>query len=234
MIPKDAAVWLYGSHARSDPDEMSDLDVLIVVSTTWQQVTVENWVRQHRSDWCATVYTWDELRGMARYGSLFLHHLRVEGKPLGTPCAQDTRLRKILDATGPYRRAVRDVASFRTTLADTYVSVHDGGSIHYELSTLATVLRHSAILGCYLQGEPTFGRVAPVEVITHRWGLAGTWPAPFAELYRYRLAAAGRCPNPPKRTPAYFARWHGATASFLEVLARRARNYERALPTAAA
>ena len=97
-------------------------------------------------------YSWDEIRGMARYGSLFLHHIRLEGRPLYEAESCRGRLHATVAELGEYTLARRDIRGFKVVLADIAESLESGGSRVFELSVLATVIRHASILGCWLIG----------------------------------------------------------------------------------
>ena len=185
------AIWLYGSSARGDGDHLSDLDVLLVgPGGRSTAVTVDR--AFGRRSVAVSRYSWSEIRHMASYGSLFLHHVRLEGRVVDEEACCEGELRRILDGLGEYTRAGKDVAAFTTVLADVRESLAHGDVVAYELGVLATVLRHAAILGCWLIGEPRFGRVAPVEQYARARGLDRCAFEGFLELYKYRLYLDGR------------------------------------------
>ena len=180
------SVWEYGSVARGDADRLSDFDVLVVGPETGELGTVMSAAGLGFDRASISRYSWDEIVGMAGYGSLFLHHVRLEGRPLYENDACRGRLRTVLDELGEYTLARRDVQGFKTVLGDVAESLRYGGAKAFELSVLGTVIRHGAILGCWLLGNPTFGRLAPVESFAAAAGLAVNM-ADFERLYMYRL-----------------------------------------------
>ncbi len=185
------SVWEYGSVARGDADRLSDFDVLVVGPETGELGTVMSaaGLDFHRAS--ISRYSWDEIVGMAGYGSLFLHHVRLEGRPLYENDACRGQLRTVLDELGEYTLARRDVQGFKTVLGDVAESLRYGGAKAFELSVLGTVIRHGSILGCWLLGNPTFGRLAPVESFAAAAGLAVSM-VDFERLYMYRLYCDGR------------------------------------------
>ena len=182
------AIWMYGSSARGDRDVLSDLDILVVgdmrpsMTTTIRKIIAD--------ERCPSIskYSWQEVSGMSEYGSLFLHHLRLEGFPIHEDSGCKGRLSQMLHQMGPYTKARRDVSAFKSVLYDVERSLIVGDLVAFELSVLATVIRHASILGCWLLGEPHFGRTKPVERFStaiktldyHEFEA-------FPELYAYRL-----------------------------------------------
>ena len=144
---------------------------------------------------------------MASYGSLFLHHLAIEGKPIYETSTARGRLETILAELPDYTRGWRDVAAVKNVLRDVVTSVFSGGSLLYETSVLATLIRHASILGCGLSGEPCFGRCEPVVQIVTTWDFPGEWAEEFPSLYAYRMYADGRVTRVGPPTLDYTASW---------------------------
>lgn len=179
------AIWLYGSYARGDVEPDSDLDILVIGECG----TRKRWARDsgiESTNASVSQYSWREIRGMAAYGSLFLQHLRLEGRPLLEDGGCRGRFRKLLDGLPEYRMGSRDVRGFSTVLRDVAASVGRRWDDPFELSVLATVIRHSAILGCWMHGNPQFGRIRPVRILAEVLGRREEWQG-FGELYGYRL-----------------------------------------------
>ncbi len=185
------SVWEYGSVARGDADRLSDFDVLVVGPEAGELGTVMTAAGLGGDRASISRYSWDEIVGMAGYGSLFLHHVRLEGRKLYEDDACRGRLRGVLGELGEYTLARRDVQGFKTVLGDVAESLQCGGAKAFELSVLGTVIRHGSILGCWLLGNPTFGRLAPVESFATAAGLAVNM-TDFERLYMYRLYCDGR------------------------------------------
>ena len=64
------AVWLYGSHARGVPDCHSDLDILVAADHLTNIGEIERHVPLALNGASVSRYTWNEISGMAKYGSL--------------------------------------------------------------------------------------------------------------------------------------------------------------------
>ena len=221
-MPSDAdAVWLYGSYSRGDSDGLSDIDVLLITDGQNLRPTYDA-LEDAASDVSVSCYVWDEIEMMAEYGSLFLHHLKLEGRPIAEGQRCQGRLRKILDGLGPYQLARRDLIGFRQVLNDVVESLSDGhASLQYELSTLGTVFRHASILSCALEGTFCFSRSGPVERVVVLTGLPKTWALEFRDLYDYRLFTDGRLTECEEPSVEVARTWCSRTGVLLDVLGRR-------------
>lgn len=190
-MTRDWAVWVYGSMARGDSDDLSDVDVLVVGPDGEEAGDLLKTVGLSEPKVSISQYSWNEIQGMAAYGSLFLHHIRLEGRPLYEGESCNGRLSAIVSQLGEYALARRDIHGFKVVLDDVTESLAEGGPRMFELSVLATVIRHASILGCWLKGKPEFGRLRPVTTFTATVGSAR--PADdFEFLYLYRLYCDGR------------------------------------------
>ncbi|MGA3117920.1 MAG: nucleotidyltransferase domain-containing protein [Syntrophobacteraceae bacterium] len=223
-------VWLYGSAARGDSDHISDLDVFIALDEFQQIGEVRRIARVMGEIWSVSAYLWTELEGMASYGSLFLHHLRLEGRPLYESPKGRAHCATILSSLGPYRHAKRDVLAFRSVLSDVKESIDFGCVVHYELSVIATVMRHAGILGCYISGEPKFGRLEPVHRLVSLWSLHDKLSEKFTELYMFRLAADARAVLPFEPSMQDLEGWCETLEVFIERLEVEVDAYDRSLP----
>jgi len=214
------ASWLYGSHARGDADELSDVDVVVISESVEDPIDSND---LHPSGKAASVtrYTWEELEGMIEGGSLFLRHLQMEGRPLCESRSVEGRLSAALTRLGPYRFAIRDVGGFADVLIDVRHSLLCEGSLVFELATLGTVVRHASILGCAMAGQPCFSRLEPVRRISELWGTPGKWDRDFNLLYSYRLYADGRLSKPSGSSVALASLWCDRAGELVNELRRR-------------
>ena len=187
------SVWLYGSRARGDADSLSDIDLLVVCDTEWPKEMAGKVFPHSEGDPCSVSrYSWLEFRMMAEHGSLFLQHVRSEGILLYESPARRGATQETLEQLRPYRFARRDVEAFRTVLSDVREELVHESSVSYELAVLGTVIRHASILGCYLLGQPCFGRTEPVRRFSEVLDLPVGFTDQFATMYQYRLALEGR------------------------------------------
>jgi hypothetical protein len=226
------AIWSYGSNARGDADPLSDFDVLSIADFSISEREVASMIGLHDSPLAISRYSWSEIYGMASYGSLFLHHIQREGVCLVETTHAIGALTRVLHSLGPYKRAENDLAGFRIAVNDVRASLADDGSIPFELSILGSVLRHASILGCYVSGHPTFGRLRPVELIVDLWSLDQGIKQSFPELYRYRLWSDGRSEAPGNASVEYALYWCMRTDVLLKNLEDRINDYEGSLQKA--
>jgi predicted nucleotidyltransferase len=182
------AVWLYGSQARGDSSASSDVDLLVIGEGVLPRTVAARYLGRRLS---ISRYGWEELKGMASYGSLFLHHLKAEARPLCEAPRAAGQLRRLLSDLPRYRRVRRDLNAFAQSLLDISAELPDPPDLRFELATLAALTRRIGILGCYLLGEPRFDRMGPVAHVVKAWRLPECIGADFGELYRHRLVADG-------------------------------------------
>lgn len=197
MLPSDSmeyrAVWLYGSTARGDHDELSDIDVLVVGNQSRLTSSEVEMIPGAKAP-DVSHYHWSELEAMARSGSLFLHHLRQEGQPIIEYGDAHSRMREVLYRTAPYSSASRDIGAFETTIEDVSGGLAIGLSPIFELGVVGGVIRHASVLTCYLAGEPCYGRYS-IRKSCYHLGLSHL-AKEFQEVYRFRLHQCGRCAPP--------------------------------------
>jgi hypothetical protein len=106
-----------------------------------------------------------------------------------------------------YKYANRDILSFRRAIDDIGNSCRNNDIEFFELSNLAIVVRHIAILGCYLIGKPDFSRYTAVKVCCASLCPEVMLPKTFPRLYDYRLFADGRGKKPDGVEAAQLWQW---------------------------
>jgi hypothetical protein len=186
-------VVLYGSVARGTADGFSDRDVLVLSDGSNDR----RFLAQTDRRLSVSTYRWSDFDTMHDYGSLFLQHLRSEGRILeGTNEGRD-KYHRLLQSLPRYCRPVEDIRAFRRALDDVSSAIrHRDSTPEFELAALATVMRHSAILGCYLINQMDFGRYSAVRAFCHSRGLPEGMGEGFPFLYSFRMSLARSHPWP--------------------------------------
>lgn len=228
------SIWLYGSTARGDADELSDVDVLVISDDDeWQSslhVAIDGTVAPESRQLSTLHFRWREIYAMAEYGSLFLHHLRLEGRSLAD---EDGRFAQLLGELPPYSRAGQEVRAFQTVLSDARRSIAGEHSPPFELSVIGTALRHAFILGCYVSGQPDFGRTTPFHRLCAILGEAPSLARKLATLYEFRLYQHDRAPIPFTPTTADVHQWLERADALVTTIQDRVDVFDRSLHRAA-
>ena len=196
MTPTGYAIWFYGSHARGVADRISDLDVLVISNSGIRMPELQRRVPLSLDNAAISRYTWTETERMAECGSLFLHHIRLEGVPLYESPDQTGSLARMLNGMGQYVFAARDIRGFQQVLDDVAESLRSNTLELFEYAVLGTLIRHSSILGCWLLGTPEFGRYEAVTKFVRLRNLRPDIAQDFPELYQYRLYCEHRVKTP--------------------------------------
>lgn len=177
-------VMLYGSWARHENDEFSDMDILIVTEDTINKKFVisdsegnflpEKWI---------SIYSKENIMYMKKNTSLFLWHIKLEALCL---YKKDLFMDEILYNLSEYNGTAEDIYQYKVIYQDIkkLMEKQQFISLHYELSLLASLVRNIAIAYCYVNGVKCFGRIKPVLL------LIGDYPLfsieEYVELYTFR------------------------------------------------
>ncbi len=207
---------LYGSRARGDCDELSDIDMLSIGDERGK-INVD----QTDPRLCVSHYSWSEFEAMHRYGSLFLRHLKIQARPFDFNITGLERYTKLMSTLPVYKRVSRDIESFRRALEDVRQALEAGDTaLEFELASLATTVRHSSILGCYLAGKLEFGRYTSVSTFCNITNLPSSIASEFVELYQFRMMIERKAEAPLRdELDAYAAKWLVWSENILEEVA---------------
>jgi len=168
--PLPAAVYgvvLFGSKSRGDADTGSDTDLAVFANAESPEdlVKIKDNMCRAFSDKMAnlSVYSVATAQLMAADGSLFLWHLKLEGRVV---FQRDNWFDRLLDDLAPYSpvKAERDLDTFAHVLDDVGTSLRRGESTTlFEAATLFSVLRSLGMITAALTGNPCFGRLEPID-----------------------------------------------------------------------
>lgn len=153
-------IVLYGSMARKDEDLSSDIDNLILVKDIdsekllkFKRKLANRYITVNES---LSVYRISDFLSMAQSGSLFMWHIKLQGKIV---FSRDNIVEKILADLKPYGKYAYDIEIYSKLLKD----VEDSLKIYnicneVDLALLFTLVRNICILLCFKHGTPKFGR----------------------------------------------------------------------------
>jgi len=146
------AVALYGSQLRTDFDNISDRDLLVVGSDINDLINAKEIFE--RLGFSCGVYTWDRLSRMANNGALFLQHLKQESCVVKDA---NGRLQTLLSSFQPKGNYEREIEATKNIIALTENISHSNVATGWVLDVLAVAVRNIAILKLANTGRYIFG-----------------------------------------------------------------------------
>jgi len=161
------AVCLVGSVARGDARPDSDLDLVVVSDRAVRELVARLPAGARGGRVSLICRTPDQIREMALTGSLFLHHVRTEGKVLYDPDrflagVFDIAGKVPLDANGEIRRRAAGLRHYRHL-------ERFGGRYQFALADLYAIAKGIAVAWCSTLERPTFVKSdALTTVAEHR------------------------------------------------------------------
>ena len=165
----------FGATARGDADRFSDRDIFVLVEDMEPESIAS--LRAQVAQTCGTsassvaCYTVSTVDRMISLGSLFLWHLRLEGKVLWDP---DGAMAEALSALCSYDSKKRDVDRFGAVYRDVVVAFERTGVLSaFECHVLFGIARNTCMLLTVAAGDPAFGRSA---VLSHALSYYPTLP----------------------------------------------------------
>lgn len=181
------AVYVFGSAARGEPDDRSDLDLLAIVRDGAGKVPsseVESLVPPALRSLDASIswYGAKRIEQMFKAGELFAWHLYRETEPL----LEKEPVIANLGMPAPYEDMIDDIVSFQRVLQGIPSQLEDApANAVYELGLIYICLRNIAMAASWaLARKPDFTRYSP-------FNLNGLSPLPVTRD-EYDLAMASR------------------------------------------
>ena len=196
-------IWLFGSYARGEEDQYSDIDILVIIQDCNERdyKIIKKQISQDMGlplEWIS-LYEIRKIEEMAKKGSYFLWHIKQEGRMLYT---RKNFLKNILRSLPEYKGAMQDLDDYslickdiRTRMKDEYMDVA------YELSVLASIVRNTAMTIDFLMGKRVYGRRTAIEVCNSL--LKQRYNIPIFEyesFYKNRLYITGKSDHNEKMT----------------------------------
>lgn len=153
------AVVQYGSSARGDSEENSDVDIFILLNNESSKdfIFISEFLEKKYKNvpLDASFYTSDRFKLMVKHGSLFLWHLKLEGKLIYSTEYFDKHILKLSEFKG----SIEDLNLYTKILNSTKKSLNVNGINYYDLSILSTLARNTLILACYNINRKQFGKM---------------------------------------------------------------------------
>lgn len=161
------AVCLVGSAARGDARPDSDLDLVVVSDRSVREVVAGIPVGAYSDRVSLICRTTEQMREMALTGSLFLDHVRTEGKVLYDPDHVIADVFAVacntpLDAKSEIRRRAAGLRHYRNL-------ERFGGRYQFALADLYGIAKAIAVAWCVTLDKPTFVKSDALAVVAeHR------------------------------------------------------------------
>lgn len=185
------ALVLFGSEARGDSDRGSDVDIAAFgrVSRITELIELKRSLASKiNTKTNVSAYSTATAELMARTGSLFLWHLKLEGKVLAS---QSDWYDNVLYNLVPYslHKAYLDLSTFRVVLSDIQSALRRSTStVLFETSTMFSVLRSMGMIVSMVDNHPCFSRLQPILYLRSRLSASfGLNPLDVQRLYRAKL-----------------------------------------------
>jgi predicted nucleotidyltransferase len=189
--PNIESVYLFGSTARGDNDNYSDLDILIIINDCDEDTFIRTKLELAKcmnipSDWIS-LYKIGTIKMMHEYGSYFLWHIKMEGIKL---YSKNNAFENLLSTLTEYKKTKVDLIEYRNICDDILVSIEsDDVTLSYELSILASIVRNTCIALAYINHKKEFGRISVVTVCQKIMGMNCPFSlSEYEDLYKYRIA----------------------------------------------
>ncbi|MFK4292935.1 nucleotidyltransferase domain-containing protein [Bacillus sp. RC250] len=151
------SVVLFGSTAREDGDEYSDVDIFLLVEDVTQS-RIEEIIDTVKSELGyknigISLYRKSIYNKLLLEGSMFLWHLKLEGKIIYS--RENLILFKDLK---PFNNYNKNLSTYENLYIQTKKSLKINGINAFDLSQLFFICRNVSLLACFKLGYPTFGR----------------------------------------------------------------------------
>ncbi|KGR91884.1 hypothetical protein CD30_02970 [Ureibacillus massiliensis 4400831 = CIP 108448 = CCUG 49529] len=158
-------VIIYGSMARNEADNNSDIDIFALVEDSLTEFEKEKVIDKICSlisskEVNVSLYTKEVFNKMSKDGSLFLWHLKKEGKYLFNKNNED-----IFINLANFDAYQKNMELYRDLFNSVQESFDENGINSYDLSMLFFLCRNMSILTCFRIGKPNFGRYSAYETL---------------------------------------------------------------------
>jgi len=183
------AVVLFGSAARGDDDAHSDRDVCAIVDDfpdrDVARVKMKVAAAYETDALSVSLYRVKTAAQMAKLGSLFLWHLKLEGQVL---FERRGAFRRLVENLRAYDSYSDDLLRFQEVFDDTAASLHETKRFDlFDLHALFLVVRNVSMLFTVRSGTPSFGRSSAHSTAVRLFGRLPVSAADYNYLMRGHL-----------------------------------------------
>jgi predicted nucleotidyltransferase len=180
-------VIIYGSMARNDADNNSDIDIFALVEDSLTEFEKEKVIDKICSlisgkEINVSLYTKEVFNKMSKDGSLFLWHLKKEGKYLFNKNNED-----IFINLANFNAYQKNMELYSDLFNSIQKSFGENGINSYDLSMLFFLCRNISILTCFKIGKPNFGRYSAYETLTKYLNYEPISYSDFIYLSKWRI-----------------------------------------------
>jgi len=154
------SIVMFGSTARAEEDAYSDVDVCVITRETTNESEIETIKSIINDDYCLqdveiVVYSADQFEAMNAYGSLFLWHLKLEGKVL----FDRNYFGQVMKRLSVYENHLCELDFHADLLKDVEFSMERLHIVNeLDLSQLFTICRNTCMILSHFNQEFAFGR----------------------------------------------------------------------------
>ncbi|MFC1561235.1 nucleotidyltransferase domain-containing protein [Candidatus Latescibacterota bacterium] len=162
MDPNILSIIIYGSHARKDHDASSDFDLCILTKERQNHELNHEEIKEATGLFEAqnlnlVCYPDSVVDSMLKYGSLFLWHLKLEGKILYGEDYFTNKVRKLKQFKTHYEEIIYHLELFQDLLRSwIFLSIPN----ELDLSIMFTLSRNACMVLSHKAGKPSFGRLS--------------------------------------------------------------------------
>lgn len=213
-------IYLFGSVARRESDEYSDIDVLIVIDDCDEQ-QYEYYKKSYAEmlempiEWIS-LYRIKKIKQMYKKGSYFLWHIKKEGVKL---YSKENELEILLVTLPDYTGIENDLKEYQKIVEDVEEELKNAFiSPDYELSVLASLVRNTCIAIDYMNGKFDFGRKSAIITCKNLFlNEVNFTLKEYDELYKYRLYQTGKLDFVQPGTKDMISKWIIHEKELLEI-----------------
>ncbi len=223
-------IYLFGSVARGEDDQFSDVDILIIVQDCTEEEYIE--LKDYYAkildipvEWIS-LYRISKVEKMYNRGSYFLWHIKKEGIKL---YSKTDWLEILLKTLPQYKDMEKDLQEYCDILKDIDLELQNEYiDSNYELSVLASLVRNTCIVLSYMNNRFDFGRESVIITCKDIYKKQILFSLDeYIELYKYRLFETGKLNTLEKGSIELIKKWIYYERKLLKMALKGVKVYVR-------